>query len=421
MWALIGRVLDVFDELLSYTPQVRNGSEFAALIAGILCSLLFANVAAFYGKYKAHQRLQGMKNELISSNRAGMLNGDSVKRRVPITLVTGFLGSGKTTLLNHLLCRAPKDLNLRLMVLVNEFGKLSVDHSLLLDSDTVKKDEDVLQLSNGCMCCAVGSSSDSELERIYKRLIDLPEEYDHVIIETTGLADPQPILSNLERVRMGGGRFYVDAGITVIDCTRSTMSFAEENQIAFADVLLLNKVDRIKKSDLDSIRQECDVRNPVARVLNSTFGRVMPVSKILGVRAFESYRFCERKKCRESDCDVSKSSHRDRLNKSRVSSHTFERPAAVDLVKVKAWLGKLQERCGSDLLRVKGILSIDAGNRQLFVNGVGEDVSAIDAKRRRPVGACSLQSFIVVIARDIEKRVPSFEEEFSRCVVVSRV
>lgn len=416
MSAPFRRILDLFDELLSYTPQVRNGSEFAALIAGILCSLFVANVAAFYGKYKAHQRLQEMKKKLFSSNNKDISTTEGKGSRVPITLVTGFLGSGKTSLLNHILYRAPKDLNLRLMVLVNEFGRLSVDHSLLLDSDAVKKDEDILQLKNGCMCCSVGSSSDSELERIYERLIDLPGEYDHVIIETTGLADPQPILSNLERVRMGGGRFYVDAVITVIDCKRSTMSFGEEKQIAFADVLLLNKVDQVETSVVDRIRQQCGSRNPVAQVLSATFGRVLPLSRILGIRAFESHRFCERKGL---DGDVLSSSHRDKLTKSRISSHTFERAAVVSVDKVKVWLGKLQERYGSDLLRVKGVLSVDISGRQLFVNGVGGDVSASFAKRSRP-GTSSLRSFIVVIGRDIETRVMSLEAGFSACVVAAK-
>ena len=106
--------------------------------------------------------------------------------------------------------------NTRFMVLVNELGKLSVDHTLVKDEGAVRRDEDILMLKNGCMCCII-DPSEGEMERIFDTLLSLPPEYGRVLIETTGLADPQPILSALERARLGGSKFYVESVITVVD------------------------------------------------------------------------------------------------------------------------------------------------------------------------------------------------------------
>jgi G3E family GTPase len=205
----------------------------------------------------------------------------SDKRGIPVTIITGFLGSGKTTLLNHILSNQD---GLKTAVLVNEFGEIGIDNELLVTTG-----EDMVELSNGCICCTINNDL---VEAVYK-ILERPEKIDYLVVETTGLADPLPValtflgtdLRDLTRL---------DSIVTVVDAENFSIdlfnSQAAENQIAYADIILLNKSDLVDEADLDLLEVRVRDMRPGARLLRSVKGQV-PLPLILSVGLFETDQY----------------------------------------------------------------------------------------------------------------------------------
>jgi G3E family GTPase len=205
----------------------------------------------------------------------------SDKRGIPVTIITGFLGSGKTTLLNHILSNQD---GIKTAVLVNEFGEIGIDNELLVTTG-----EDMVELSNGCICCTINNDL---VEAVYK-VLERPEKIDYLVVETTGLADPLPValtflgtdLRELTRL---------DSIVTVVDVANFSIdlfnSQAAENQIAYADIILLNKSDLVDEADLDLLEVRVRDMRPGARLLRSVKGEV-PLPLILSVGLFETDQY----------------------------------------------------------------------------------------------------------------------------------
>ncbi|WP_404787008.1 CobW family GTP-binding protein [Altericista sp. CCNU0014] len=203
------------------------------------------------------------------------------KRGIPVTIITGFLGSGKTTLLNHILSNQD---GIKTAVLVNEFGEIGIDNELLVTTG-----EDMVELSNGCICCTINNDL---VEAVYK-VLERPEKIDYLVVETTGLADPLPValtflgtdLRELTRL---------DSIVTVVDVANFSIdlfnSQAAENQIAYADIILLNKADLVDEADLDLLEVRVRDMRPGARLLRSVKGEV-PLPLILSVGLFETDKY----------------------------------------------------------------------------------------------------------------------------------
>ena len=200
------------------------------------------------------------------------------EERVPVTILTGFLGSGKTTLLNHILSEQHGK---RIAVIENEYGELNIDHALVINVD-----EEIYEMSNGCICCTVRG----DLIRILGNLSKRRDRFDYILIETTGLADPGPVAQTFimdEELRQ---QYRLDGIVTVVDAHHVAQQLGRshecEEQIAFADVILLNKIDLVEPQALDALEARVRKINAVARV-HRTRQAQLDVSKLLQLRAFD--------------------------------------------------------------------------------------------------------------------------------------
>ncbi len=200
--------------------------------------------------------------------------------QVPVTLLTGFLGAGKTTLLNHILSDQQ---GLRSAVLVNEFGEVGIDNELV-----VATSDQMVELSNGCICCSING----ELQEAVHRVLERPEPLDLIVVETTGLADPLPVAMTF----MAGDlrdRLRLDSIITVIDAEHFSVTALESPiaraQVVYGDILLLNKADLVDEQRLKEVEAELRAIKTDARILRASRGDV-PLGLLLSVGLFETDR-----------------------------------------------------------------------------------------------------------------------------------
>jgi Putative GTPases (G3E family) len=197
--------------------------------------------------------------------------------QVPVTVLTGFLGAGKTTLLNRILTEQH---GRKYAVIVNEFGEQGIDNDLVVDAD-----EEVFEMNNGCICCTVRG----DLIRILSGLMKRADQLDAIIVETTGLADPAPVAQTFFVDEDVADRTKLDAIVTVADAVHLSSQLADhheaEEQIAFADVVLLNKVELVDEDALEKVKNRIRKINPFAKIIKTTRCDA-PLDEIVGLNAF---------------------------------------------------------------------------------------------------------------------------------------
>jgi G3E family GTPase len=218
---------------------------------------------------------------MTTTTQAPAIKMDAAKRGIPVTIITGFLGSGKTTLLNHILSNQE---GLKTAVLVNEFGEIGIDNDLLVTTG-----DDMVELSNGCICCTINNDL---VNAVYK-VLERPDKVDYLVVETTGLADPLPVAMTFLGTDLRDVT-RLDSIVTVVDAENFSIdlfnSQAAENQIAYADILMLNKADLVDEADLDLLEVRVRDMKPGARILRSVKGQV-PLPLVLSVGLFESDQY----------------------------------------------------------------------------------------------------------------------------------
>ena len=271
----------------------------------------------------------------------------------PVTVLTGYLGAGKTTLLNRILS---EDHGKKFAVIVNEFGELGIDNDLVVGAD-----EEVFEMNNGCICCTVRG----DLIRILNGLMKRKGGFDGILIETTGLADPAPVAQTFfmdDEVRQ---RTRLDAIVTVVDAkhleARLDDSHEAAEQVAFADVVLLNKVDLVSAAEVARVRSLIGRINPTARIVPTT-NCVIDIAEVLDRGAFDLDRILE---IEPDFLGEDEHEHDDAV----VSvSMSLDRP--LDSNRARAWVSSIAADLGQDILRWKGILHIAGQDRRLVFQGV---------------------------------------------------
>lgn len=226
---------------------------------------------------------------------------DAPKHGLPVTIITGFLGSGKTTLLNHILTNQQ---GLKTAVLVNEFGEIGIDNELIVTTG-----DDMVELSNGCICCTINNDL---LEAVYK-ILERQDKVDYLVVETTGLADPLPVALTFLGTELRD-LTRLDSIVTVVDAENYSLdlfnSEAAHNQIAYGDIILLNKVDLVDEADVDSLEIKIRDVKEGARILRTVKGQV-PLPLILSVGLFESDKYFGQTESHKHDHDHHDHDHHD--------------------------------------------------------------------------------------------------------------
>ncbi len=273
--------------------------------------------------------------------------------QIPVTVLTGYLGAGKTTLLNRILS---ENHGRKYAVVINEFGELGVDNDLVVDSD-----EEVFEMNNGCVCCTVRG----DLIRIVGGLMRRRDRFDGIIIETTGLANPAPVAQTFFVDDTVRERTRLDAIVTVVDAkhlpARLDDSPEAEEQIAFADVIVLNKTDLVTPEELAAVESRIRGINRSA-VIHHTERAALPIADVLDQGAFDLNRVLE-----HSPDFLEDDSHE---HSDAVSSMSFEVSRPIDPERFNGWMGPLLAERGGDLLRTKGILAYPGEDRRFAFQAV---------------------------------------------------
>ncbi|WP_421725829.1 CobW family GTP-binding protein [Bauldia sp.] len=293
--------------------------------------------------------------------------------QIPVTVLTGYLGAGKTTLLNRILS---ENHGKTYAVVVNEFGEIGIDNDLIVESD-----EEVYEMNNGCICCTVRG----DLIRVVEGLMKRPGRFDGILIETTGLADPSPVAQTFFMDDDVRAKAKLDAVVVIVDAKHLTARLSDspeaENQIGFADVILLNKTDLVSPEELAEVERRIRAINRHA-IVHHTERCAIPLDRVIDRGAFQLDRILS------LDPDFLEGSDHDHHHDGGDHDHDHHhdddhhhrhdpsvtslslRAGALDPNLFFPWIQQITQAFGPDILRLKGIIAFKDDPDRYVVQGI---------------------------------------------------
>jgi G3E family GTPase len=316
---------------------------------------------------------------------------------IPTTILTGFLGAGKTTLLNRIL---REEHGLRIAVIENEFGQENIDNEILVQDSG----EQIVEMNNGCICCTVRGDLIGALGNLADKRAAGELDFDHVVIETTGLANPGPVAQTFFVDEAVGASYLLDAVVTVVDARHAMQQLDEheeaQRQVGFADKILLSKTDLVASSAaLEELKARIRRINPRAPISTSDFGRA-PISDVLDLRGFnlndkleldpafldseehEHAHGCGHEHEHEHGeaCHDHGHDHHHAHHSDDIAAFVFKSARAFDPARLDEFLGGLVQVFGPRMLRYKGVLNMQGAEHKVVFQGVhqmmGSDLGA---------------------------------------------
>ena len=326
--------------------------------------------------------------------------------QTPVTVLTGYLGAGKTTLLNRILT---EDHGRRYAVIVNEFGEIGIDNDLVVGAD-----EEVFEMNNGCVCCTVRG----DLIRVVSGLMKRKGRFDAIVVETTGLADPGPVAQTFFVDDEVKARTRLDSVTTVVDAKHVLQRLEDSReaveQIAFADQIVLNKIDLVSPEELEQVTAAIRRLNPLAPI-HPVVRSEVPLDRVLNRGGFDLARINDldpeflnpphgaRGHVHGDDCGPEHRGHHahDHVAAAGIRGVSLSLDRPLDGRKVTEWLNRLLAERGPDILRAKGIIDVEGEDRRLVFQAVH---MILDGELQRPWRADERRySRMVFIGRDLDE------------------
>lgn len=321
---------------------------------------------------------------------------------LPVTLLTGFLGSGKTTLINHLL---ENNRNEKIIIIENEFGQINLDSDLL----NAHCDIQIVEMTNGCICCTVQGELTNALHKLHAQRIAGELTFDRLIIETTGLADPAPIIQTFFIDDLIRETIKLDAIITLVDAQHILQHLNEHrvalSQIGFADRIIVTKTDCVSEQQKNEIISRINKINNKAAIIVAINGQI-PKSQWIDIHSFDlnddliinkGFFVINSLKKIETNFKILPLQNQTQSWTDNICSYLFE-AGELDLKKIGSFMENLVEQYGNDMLRYKGVLAIKDNPQRLIVQGVHK-----------------------VVGFDYSSSWQDPSEKISRLVVISRI